>query len=267
MNTGAYVQSPQPDDLSRVAPRRLAIYGEGPRGIFAREAFASAGFGEWLTSSGRNHERYWALVDFVDADFDPHDASVDDVECLLASWKKKIDDWVNGIMPECEDDDDEDLSNGELPDENPFQSSYGFDFGVVQRQFREAVDTWSERSGAPNPLTAHQCHDALGAIDAPSLGGVYFLLSMAPHAPGAIKIGWSKENIAHRIASHKTAHPWPLRLIAAITGVGIKVETKHHQRFSHLRIKDAPGDEWFHFRDDLLDYVKSLRAAHPEAAK
>lgn len=78
MNTGASVQSPQPDDLSRVAPRRLAIYGEGPRGIFAREAFASSGFGEWLTSSGRNHERYWALVDFVDADFDPHDASVDE---------------------------------------------------------------------------------------------------------------------------------------------------------------------------------------------
>jgi|GEM_PF-2653825 len=101
----------------------------------------------------------------------------------------------------------------------------------------------------------------LQEIETPTSGGVYFLLSTSPGGDTAIKIGYSRSNIAGRLVSLRTAHPWPLRLVAFIAGAPVSVEREHHRLFAACTIAGSPGREWFHLTSGLHDYLERLQCS------
>ena len=91
-------------------------------------------------------------------------------------------------------------------------------------------------------------------LGAPKCGGVYFVATMAPGGPMSVKIGWSESNIAARVKSLQTAHPWSLIVMGFIQDASRDVERAHHKRFAHLRI----DGEWFRLDEELAEYIDGL---------
>lgn len=84
----------------------------------------------------------------------------------------------------------------------------------------------------------------------PDKRSVYFIQA---GDDGLIKIGVAG-NAYQRLAGLQTSSPVPLRLVAAISGVGQVREVELHKRFAHLR---AHG-EWFHPTPELLAYIAEV---------
>ncbi len=220
---------------------RLPVYGR--RDIETRliESKESWNFGRWLLRREDRIEKYDALIEMIDEEQDPNLVSVKEAHDLVAKW----------IQREVED--------GEVEDGEPTECerSFGASGPELETMLVEAEEEWLESQGLLN--VEHVCADAWAPLKAPQVGGVYFLLSVAPQNVLALKIGWSKSDINRRIADLQTAHPWPLRLLAWIEGAPISNESALHRRFKAHTIKGSPGTEWFHFDTSLMRYVGEIR--------
>lgn len=99
----------------------------------------------------------------------------------------------------------------------------------------------------------------IGSLLLPERGGVCFLLSDPPGAAPALKIGFSARALRRRVEGLQTANPWPLRLVAFLSGASRQIEADHHRRFESLRIRTSGSREWFRFEGALVEYVLDLR--------
>lgn len=80
-------------------------------------------------------------------------------------------------------------------------------------------------------------------------GRVYFIQS-----GDAVKIGWTRDSAAARLAALQPANPTPLALLGVIPEAGVMVERDLHRRFASLRL--GPH-EWFLFGEELRRYVET----------
>jgi len=81
-------------------------------------------------------------------------------------------------------------------------------------------------------------------------GEIYFVLCGLGDE-GFVKIGYSKD-IVSRIEALQPGAPEKLELVGRMPGT-IQMERAIHKQFSHLRKRG----EWFHFTDELWDFVKA----------
>lgn len=86
---------------------------------------------------------------------------------------------------------------------------------------------------------------------------IYFVGSVETKC---IKIGHSS-NVDARIASLRTANPYPLLIVAAIRG-GWRAESAVHARFR--RLKMSGGQEWFRLTPELMRFIVAAVAQHIE---
>lgn len=84
-------------------------------------------------------------------------------------------------------------------------------------------------------------------MPAPSRPGVYFIQTRDKAGP--IKIGVAKD-VAARIRSIQTSHPWPLALLLVLDG-DVTLEHSLHQRFASCRLHG----EWFEASKPLLRFI------------
>lgn len=96
-------------------------------------------------------------------------------------------------------------------------------------------------------------------IEAPRVDGVYYLMCRRQYAE-AIKIGFAGNSIFKRIHELRTAHPWPLDLVAVERFATERDEKSRHRQFESCRIKSAAGTEWFNLSGDLRDHIDNLRS-------
>lgn len=85
----------------------------------------------------------------------------------------------------------------------------------------------------------------------PRQAGVYFVQTASSEGP--IKIGMA-QNIARRLGTLQTAHPWKLTLLLWIEG-DRGVERDLHWKFKQDRI----NGEWFMPSDALLNYISQRK--------
>lgn len=89
-------------------------------------------------------------------------------------------------------------------------------------------------------------------------GRVYFIEA---DGAGRVKIGFTKGNVQERLRQIQTGSPFPLRVVAVVDG-SLQRESNLHARFRHLRV--APNVEWFHFGQEIRDFLVDEGALHTE---
>src|SRR5437879_3776978 len=84
-------------------------------------------------------------------------------------------------------------------------------------------------------------------------GWIYFIGADEPRAP--IKIGWTGKDPDSRLRGLQTAHPFPLKLLAAVRGTA---EEEHclHAHFRRGRLRQ--NGEWFRRSNELLGLICHL---------
>jgi hypothetical protein len=97
----------------------------------------------------------------------------------------------------------------------------------------------------------------LSPLPLPECSGVYFLASVAPR-DRTIKIGFGA-SIKKRVHALRTAHPWPLALVAFLEGADRSVERALHAQYATLRLPGAAGREWFRPDTDLITEIVHVR--------
>ena len=116
--------------------------------------------------------------------------------------------------------------------------------------FADVSQTAAENLGFKTVEDAQQWLGDLRRSDTNPQGEIYFL-HCGLGDEDFVKIGYSKD-IVGRIETLQPGTPIDLELVGRMPGT-IQMEQAIHKHFSHLRKRG----EWFHFTDELWDFVKA----------
>lgn len=90
-----------------------------------------------------------------------------------------------------------------------------------------------------------------GAIPQNEVGIIYFIKSSNNHE---VKIGFTSGDVAKRMSTLQTSHPYKLELLATIPG-DTKFESELHNTFQQHRLRG----EWFKPHPDVMTYVSNIK--------
>ena len=95
-----------------------------------------------------------------------------------------------------------------------------------------------------------------------TMGTVYFIEAVGSQR---VKIGWTSRHIVLRLDDLQTGSPFPLRFLAGIQRVEMRLEAEIHAQVPHLRVDGKR--EWFHLRDEVADMVSAAKALRPRGIR